>query len=449
MRHLFGTDGIRGVAGEYPLDPDTLRALGRALVASGFRRIVLGRDTRASGPQIEEDLRSGIAEGGGAAESVGVITTPGVSFLCRTQGFDAGIVISASHNPFADNGIKVFASDGLKLSDQQEVRLEARVRQNGRPRIEQARRQEPARDDISWFDREPAGRYMDFLTGTFGPASLGGMKLALDCANGAAFALAPEVFERLGAELVIRADQPDGTNINSNCGAMHPEPLARLVREEGAEAGFAFDGDADRLILVDEQGSVRDGDYALYVLGRRLAEQGLLPSGVVVSTVMANVGLEVALRNLGLELLRTRVGDRYVLEAMQEGGHELGGEQSGHTILRRYSVAGDGILTALQVLAVMVRTEQPLSILCRGLEKFPQVLLNVKVRSKPDFSRIPSLEEEIEGVRRQLGETGRVVIRYSGTEPLARIMIEGQETAAIEALARRIARRFEAELGVE
>ncbi len=444
-RHLFGTDGIRGVAGEPPLTPETIHALGRALVGSGLGRLLIGRDTRSSGPWIEAALRAGIEAEQGEAVSVGVIPTPGVSFLCRDDGFDAGVVISASHNPYRDNGIKIFGPNGLKLSDRQEAALERRI--DPEPGLEAPGVRECEPPEARFYDRERVDRYTGFLVSTAAGECFAGSKIALDCAHGAAFAVAPEVFRRLGAEVVLLGTEPDGSNINRGRGALHPEGLIELVRREKADAGLAFDGDADRLILVDESGRLRDGDHVLFLLSHQFSEEDRLPTRTVVTTVMANIGLEVALRRDGLDMLRTRVGDRYVLEAMLEGGHHLGGEQSGHTIVRDHAMAGDGILTAIQVLLAMRRSRQPLSRLCGGLEKYPQVLLNVSVAAKPDFSEIPAIQQEIDRARERLGDEGRIVIRYSGTEPLARVMVEGPRRETIEALARGIADRFRSELG--
>ncbi len=416
-------------------------------MSAGYRRIVIGRDTRISGPWIERTLAAGIRAGGGKAVSVGVITTPGISFLSRTQGFDAGVAISASHNPFHDNGIKIFEASGLKLSDADEARLEQLIEADTSSLPDPVEQPDASPQAVSSFDREQVAKYIQFLVQTSSNGSLRGTRVALDCANGAAFAIAEEALGRLGAELLPIENRPDGRNINSNCGALHPQGLAEIVRRQRADVGLAFDGDADRLVLVDENGSVRDGDYVLYALGRHLVREGRLPTATIVTTVMANLGLEVALRREGLQLERTRVGDRYVLEAMLKGGHELGGEQSGHTILKSRSISGDGILTGIQILNVMSLNQAPLSRLCQGLEKFPQVLLNVKVGKKPDFAQIPSIRAAIDSSRSRLGPDARVLIRYSGTEPLARIMVEGPDQALIEDAANAIADCFRAELG--
>lgn len=446
-RKLFGTDGMRGRAGEYPLQPQLLYSMGQSLVKSGLQRILIGRDTRASGPWIERTLAAGIAAARGTPVTVGVITTPGVSLLCRSGEFDGGIMISASHNPYRDNGVKIFGADGIKLSDAEEIRLEQRIEAETSTLPSQLEAAASSPAPVADFDRGRVQEYVNFLIGTWGDGSLRGIKVALDCANGAAYAVAEEVFQRLGAEVVAVGNRPDGANINARCGALHPATLSALVTEQQADVGLAFDGDADRLILVDEQGTVRDGDYVLYILGTSLAREARLPTGTVVTTVMANLGLELALGREGLALERTQVGDRHVLAAMLQGGHELGGEQSGHTIIRSCSVSGDGILTGIQVLKVMTRTRQPLSRLCRGMQKLPQVLLNVDVRDQEDYSQIPAIQDKISAAEKSLGDRGRVLIRYSGTEPVARIMVEGPRQELVETLAGSVASAFEAELG--
>ncbi len=445
MGKLFGTDGIRGVAGQSPLDPATVAKVGRALVALGEKRVLVGRDTRESGPWIEATLSQAMRTGGALVDSAGVITTPGVAYLTRQRGFDCGVMISASHNPFRDNGIKVFSGDGLKLSDQDEQRLESLILADASDSVVSAPGEgEPP---LCFANPEFSERYAQFLESSWTPQALRGVRVTLDCANGAAHAIAPDVFRRLGADVVALCERPDGRNINAGCGALHPERMAKTVVQSRSLFGVAFDGDADRAILADELGNVVDGDFVLYVLARHFKKAGRLPSGSVVTTVMANIGLEVALRREDIGMVRTQVGDRYVLEAMLRGGHELGGEQSGHTIILHRSKAGDGILTALQVAEILIQEGLPLSQLRRGLEKFPQVLLNVVVREKPDFSVIPEIQGRIDDAAASLGNRGRVVIRYSGTEPLARVMVEGEKEEEIQAWAGAIAESFQRSLG--
>ena len=447
MGELFGTDGIRAVAGQFPLDPPTLSKLGRCLVRLGKRNVIIGRDTRISGVWMEKILEEAMTDQGGTVTLAGAIPTPGISFLCRTTPFDAGIIISASHNPYSDNGIKILSSKGVKLSDREEEEIEWILDERTRGAAVSERSREGLRAQLTFFEPNWVGRYVGFLRGVPSVESLGPMKVVIDCAHGAAFHIAPRVFRMLGAEVVAINAEPDGQNINRGCGSLHPEGLAKAVVEHRASFGVAFDGDADRSIFTDEKGNLLDGDDILYILGRYLHHQGKIRSGCVVSTVMANMGLEVALRREGLTLLRTRVGDRYVLHEMLRGNHVLGGEQSGHIILREHSPAGDGILTALKMAQAMIDQESSLGELAEGLARFPQVLLNVRVKEKLDFRKIPQIRREIEGVEGKLRRQGRVVIRYSGTEPLVRIMLEGNEEKEIRSYAQAIAGRFRQQLG--
>ncbi|MFQ5737750.1 MAG: phosphoglucosamine mutase [Acidobacteriota bacterium] len=446
MGRLFGTDGIRGVAGEFPLSPPALFSFGESLVRLGKRDVLIGRDTRASGPWIQSLLEEAIHRRGGQVTSVGVITTPGVSFLCRTTPFDVAVVISASHNPHRDNGLKLFSPSGLKLSDDEESEIEQMLTSAGGAKSRFAP-EKPASGEVTYFQPSAIRPYIDFLKRIPKEGSLRSLKLVLDCAHGAAFHIAPQVFAELGAEVTTLFHHPDGNNINRGCGALHPQRMAETVVRTGASLGVAFDGDGDRAIFADEHGNLIDGDHVLYVLGRSLHREGKLTSGCVVTTVMANLGLERALRREGLRMVRTAVGDRQVLKEMLRGGHGLGGEQSGHTIIREHSCAGDGILTALAV-AGLVRLEgQPLSRLCRAVKKLPQVLLNVAVRRKADFSAVSRIQRTIKSAENALGERGRVVIRYSGTEPLARVMLEGECEEEIRGYAQAIAESFRETLG--
>jgi phosphoglucosamine mutase len=446
MGKLFGTDGIRGVAGEFPLDAATVYQVGCALGELGMRRVLIGRDTRASGPWIEKLLLSAISGSGGEAQLAGVITTPGVSYLSKTGPFEAGVMISASHNPFRDNGIKIFSHSGMKLLDQEESRIEQILESAGQNPPSDAAGLTNAADHLDYSNPEWTGKYATYLKETVSQ-SLKPFKIVLDCANGASSAIAPQVFADLGAGVIALNHRPNGCNINDGCGALHPQKMAETVTREGAHLGVAFDGDSDRSIFADEQGNIIDGDHVLYILGRYLQRRGLLASNCIVSTVMANLGLETALGKAGIKMLRAKVGDRYVLEAMLKGGYSLGGEQSGHIIIRNYASTGDGILTALQIVQVMMEEGKSLSELCCGFEKFPQVLKNVRVIEKRDFSRVPEIQEQILDVERTLGDKGRILVRYSGTEPLVRVMLEGEDLEEITRYADDIAAAFQKALG--
>ena len=447
MRELFGTDGVRGIAGEYPLDLSTLYKLGKAVVRSGKRSILIGRDTRASGLWIENVLQQAILWQGGMVTLADVITTPGVAILSRDVPFDAGIVISASHNPYQDNGIKIFSSNGIKLTDEEEEWIEEEVAGDSNsdplPLVAKDRSQE----EIITFNRELVGRYIDFLRSVSSVGVLKSLKIVLDCAHGAAFHIAPQVFRELGAEVVVLNAEPNGRNINLDCGAVYPQGMAQAVVDSQASLGVAFDGDCDRAIFCDAKGNILDGDYTLFILARFFQQRGQLESGCVVSTVMANKGLEVALKKERIRMLRTQVGDRYVLGEMLRGDHALGGEQSGHVIMRANSLVGDGILSALKMSQILLEEGGSLTDLARGFEKFPQILINVRVREKRDYSKIAEIQKEIEAASKNLGERGRVVIRYSGTEPLVRIMLEGEKETEIKKYAETIAARFQEKLG--
>ena len=447
MRELFGTGGVRGIAGEYPLDLSTLYKLGKAVVRSGKQSILIGRDTRASGLWIENVLQQAILWQGGMVTLADVITTPGVAILSRDVPFDAGIVISASHNPYQDNGIKIFSSNGIKLTDEEEEWIEEEVAGDSNsdplPLVAKDRSQE----EIITFNRELVGRYIDFLRSVSSVGVLKSLKIVLDCAHGAAFHIAPQVFRELGAEVVVLNAEPNGRNINLDCGAVYPQGMAQAVVDSQASLGVAFDGDCDRAIFCDAKGNILDGDYTLFILARFFQQRGQLESGCVVSTVMANKGLEVALKKERIRMLRTQVGDRYVLGEMLRGNHALGGEQSGHVIMRANSLVGDGILSALKMSQILLEEGGSLTDLARGFEKFPQILINVRVRKKRDYSKIAEIQKEIEAASKNLGERGRVVIRYSGTEPLVRIMLEGEKETEIKKYAETIAARFREKLG--
>jgi phosphoglucosamine mutase len=447
-RQLFGTDGVRGVAGEYPLDAKTVHALGVALGDIAARHspspeVVIGMDTRESGPWIAAQVAGGLARRGARVRFAGVTTTPGVAYLARSRPFVAGVMISASHNPYRDNGIKVFDHSGYKLPDEEEHAIEQEIFALLEAGIEAEPRTlvpDPG------LDRH----YIDYLAST-AERSLAGLRIVIDCGNGAASHLAPALFERLGATVIPMCAEPDGRNINLGCGALYVEKLRERVLAEAAHAGVAFDGDADRAMFVSGTGRIIDGDGVLLMAARRLHALGRLtgPDGkpTVVATVMSNLGLERALAALGIGLLRTPVGDKYVLEEMRRTGAVLGGEQSGHVIFLDYATTGDGLLTALRVLEIMIVSGTGLDELTAGLEIYPQRLVNVRVRSRRPLSELPAVTEEIRAAEEAFGAAGRVLVRFSGTEPLARVMVEGPELSQVEAFASRIAGVIERELG--
>jgi phosphoglucosamine mutase len=444
-RKLFGTDGVRGVAGKPPLDPATIAALGMALAEALARdgladkMVLIGMDTRESGPWIAAQVAGGLSARGIQSRFAGVVTTPGVAYLARTGGFAAGVMISASHNPFEDNGIKVFASTGYKLPDLEEQEIETTIFQL-LPGITDAKASIALPVD---FDVRP---YLDFLLSTVGTL-LGGMKVVLDCGNGAASALAPELFREAGATVTAIHAEPNGRNINLESGALHIDRLRRKVLESGADAGVAFDGDADRAILVSGSGRVVDGDATLLIAARRLQADGHLKGDMVVSTVMSNLGLEKALERLGISMDRTPVGDKYVLEEMLRRGAALGGEQSGHVIFREYATTGDGMLTALKILETSAREGRTLDELTADFTVFPQKLVNVRVGSRKPLQELPRVAAEIKSCEEELNGSGRVVVRFSGTEPLARVMVEAAEHDQVERWTERIADAIRGELG--
>jgi phosphoglucosamine mutase len=442
---LFGTDGIRAVAGRYPLDYSSICVLGTALVELLGRknlspRILIGRDTRESGPWMEKALIQGILEADGEPFAAGVIPTSAISYLTTKSDFSAGIVISASHNPFLDNGIKVFSHQGVKIPEDWEGDLEKAI-------LASRKEKTPAEFDVS-PDPRFVEDYSAYLESRFGGGRAGQkFRVVLDCANGASSAVAPRIFRDLGFDVVPIHDSPDGQNINTGCGSLHPEGLARKVCEAGAAFGVAYDGDADRAVWSDESGRVLNGDHTLYTQALDMKESGRLRTSDVVATTMSNMGLQKALERVGLRLLRTRVGDKYVYEEMVARGTNLGGEQSGHTIFLDDFPTGDGILTSLKMAETMLRHGQPLSALVRDLEEYPQVLLNVRVAAKPDFSGYPEIAAALQSVRDRLKDEGRLDLRYSGTEPLARIMVEGRDRAVVEACAREVAEAVRRNIG--
>jgi len=444
---LFGTDGIRGVAGEFPLDDATVARFGSALVsivAESLDRaphIVVGRDTRESGPMIERALTRGAIAAGARVESAGVITTPGIAYITRATPFDAGVVVSASHNPYRDNGIKIFSPSGKKLADAMERRIEADLRSHNSAELEETSRVSgDSGAGTAEREAEYRDRYIDYLVNEVGNGlSLEGMNIAIDCANGAAFQIAPAVLGKLGARVQVFSDAPDGKNINEGCGSLHLEGLQAEVVSRKLDLGIAFDGDADRALFVDATGQIVDGDVSLLILADLFRLRSWLTKDVVVATVMSNVGLEIALRERGIELVRTQVGDRFVLEELLTRGASLGGEQSGHIIFPRISLAGDGLITAIELLRAIRESGRTLGQLARQMIRYPQVLVNVRVRSKPELEEIPEVRAEMDRVRDELKGRGRLLVRYSGTENLARVMIEGEDKGTITEQAHRLA----------
>lgn len=447
-RQLFGTDGIRGVAGEYPLDAVTAHAFGSALGNWAKKHdpdpeVVIGMDTRESGPWLAAQVAGGLARRGVKTRFAGLITTPGVAYLTRTQHFVAGVMISASHNGYQDNGLKAFDHSGFKLPDDQELLLETEIFALRNARIEPV----PAELGV---DESLDKAYIDYLAATVS-GTFAGRRIVLDCANGAASHLATELFERLGATVFTVGCEPNGQNINLNSGALHVEGLRAAVLKRQADLGVAFDGDADRAILVSHSGKIIDGDCVLLVLANSMLGSGRLAgsdgSPLVVATVMSNLGLERALQVSGIQLVRTPVGDKYVLEEMVRRGAPIGGEQSGHVIFREYATTGDGMLTALRVLEVMRTTGRDLDELTSELRIYPQLLVNVRVKNRKPLSELLEVQQEIRTAEKSFGDAGRVLVRFSGTEPLARVMVEGPDLGQVEHFAERIAGAIRSELG--
>jgi len=442
---LFGTDGVRGTAGQYPLDAATVRRLGAALVralphGTESPRLLVGRDTRESGSWIEAELAHGASGEGASVTSAGVVPTPAIAYLTPVEGYHAGVVISASHNPFEDNGIKVFSGRGEKFAERVEREVEVIMA------------------DSSWTARggeagplaqaDRAGAYLDHLSAVLpGGESLNGFKLAVDCANGATMTVAPALFERLGLETIVIGNRPNGRNINLGCGSTHPELLAETVVKGGCQMGVAFDGDGDRAIFADHRGRIVDGDQVLLMCGRQLRAEGRLKSNTIVATVMSNIGLEIALRDLGIALVRCAVGDKYVMEEMLARDLSLGGEQSGHVIFSEYLFTGDGLCTALNVLRTVAVTGRSLADLAGDLVSYPQVLLNVRVREKVDLASVPAVAAAIARVESRVAGQGRLLVRYSGTEPLLRVMLEGKHEKEIGAWAQEIVDTVKEQLG--
>ncbi len=451
VRRLFGTDGIRGVAGEPPLDATTIYAtglaIGHSLRNNAGPKVILGRDTRESSTWIAATITAGLHEAGVRVESAGVVPTPAVAFLARNRGFDAGVVISASHNPWRDNGIKLFGGDGFKLPDAIEASIEDELLRHA---------EEAVVPDVSGLTRVEdnaalAEQYIQFLIESVPGLELKGLRIVADCANGAAAAVAPELFARLGARpengFTLLNISPDGRNINDGCGALHPKWVATEVQKHGAAMGLTFDGDADRCMLAGAHGNVINGDAILLMAARDLKARGMLTGNLVVATTMSNMGLEAALKRSGIRMLRAPVGDRYVLEQMQQHDAALGGEQSGHILLPHLATTGDGLLTALVILDLIARTGKSVDELTADLKVYPQVIVNVKVREKRPLESIPAVAERIHAAEDELKDSGRVVIRYSGTEALARVMIEAESEEAMRRHADAIAGAIRSELG--
>ncbi len=437
MRKLFGTDGIRGVANIYPMTIEIAMQVGRAIAfivkdkAKGHR-IVIGKDTRLSCYMLENALAAGICSMGVDVLLVGPLPTPGISFITTSMRADAGVVISASHNPFQDNGIKIFSSDGFKLPDDVELDIEDLIFSQKMAALR------PVADEVGKASRieDAKGRYIVFLKNTFPKKyTLDGFHIVLDCANGATYGVAPHVFKELGAKVTTLGVTPDGTNINKDCGALHPLVMAEKVKALGADLGLAFDGDGDRLIVSDENGQIVDGDHIMAICAEELIKQRKLKKKTLVSTTMSNMGLEVAMQKMGGKMVRTDVGDRYVVEEMRKRGYSFGGEQSGHLVFLDHITTGDGILAGLQLLAIMKKRKKTLSELATVMESFPQVLKNVRMSSKIPVDTIPDFPETVKKLEEKLGKNGRILVRPSGTEPVIRVMIEGQDENEINTMA--------------
>lgn len=449
MKKLFGTDGVRGVANTDPMTGEMAMQMGRATAylfrnRKGSNRIVVGKDTRLSGYMLETALASGICSMGGDVLLVGPMPTAGIAFITVDMRADAGVVISASHNPFYDNGIKIFSGDGFKLPDEMEQRIEELVFS------EELEKVRPTGGEVGKAFRidDAVGRYVVFLKHTFPEhLTLDGLKIAVDCANGAAYKVAPTVLEELGAEVHRIGVEPDGENINLNCGSLCPEVISRMVVEKGADLGLALDGDADRAIFIDHRGRVVDGDHIMAICALEMMDEGMLKKNTLVATVMSNLGLEMVLKEAGGRMVRASVGDRYVVEEMLKGGYNLGGEQSGHIVFLDHNTTGDGIITALQVLAIIKKKEATLAELAQVMVTFPQTSRNVRVKDRKDFSQIPEIQQLMNDFQKALGERGRVLIRYSGTEPVVRIMVEGEDEVKIARIADAMAETVQNTLG--
>lgn len=436
MRRLFGTDGVRGTANIYPMTSEIAMQIGRAIAflvkdQRHGHRIVIGKDTRISGYMIENALAAGICSMGVDVLLVGPLPTPGIAFITYSMRADAGVVISASHNPFQDNGIKIFSRDGFKLPDEKEADIEDLIFSQKMAALR------PVADEIGKASRldDAKGRYIVFLKNTFPQKyTLDDFHIVLDCAHGATYGVAPNVFEELGAKVTPIGIHPNGTNINHKCGALHPERVAEKVKETGANIGIALDGDGDRLIVVDEMGKVVDGDHIMAICAADLMTRKKLKKKTLVTTVMSNMGLEAAMQKIGAKMVRTNVGDRYVVEEMRQNKYSFGGEQSGHLIFLEHSTTGDGILAALQLMAIMKKQNKTVSELAKVMESFPQILNNVITSKRLNLDLIPNFKETIKKMEKKLGTNGRILVRLSGTEPVVRVMLEGKEKGIIKTM---------------
>jgi phosphoglucosamine mutase len=449
MRRLFGTDGIRGIANKAPMTPDIVLKLGRAAglffeSKNKKSRIVIGKDTRISGYMIENALTAGLCSAGADVLLVGPMPTPAIAHITKSFSADAGIVISASHNPYEHNGIKFFDADGFKLSDSDEEEIEKLVFS------------EPDTSGISGANigkafriGDASGRYIEFAKASSENSSLKGMKIVLDCANGAAYKISPAIFMELGADVIVINDSPNGLNINENCGALHPEGMIEKVKKEGAVCGIALDGDADRVIMCDENGVAVDGDEIMAICALQLKREGRLSKDTVVATQMSNFGFELAMKDAGISVVKADIGDRYVIDRMKKGGFNFGGEQSGHIIFLEHSTTGDGTISALHILSIMKRTGRKLSGLKKCITKLPQVLVNIRVSEKKEIRKISPLYKKICECEAMLKDSGRILVRYSGTENLMRIMVEGKSEKEIGRIAREIAKIAEKEVGAK
>jgi len=437
MRKLFGTDGIRGVANIYPMTTEIAMQIGRAIAfivknRNGRHRIVIGKDTRLSGYMIENALAAGICSMGVDVLLVGPLPTPGIAFITTSMRADAGVVISASHNPFQDNGIKIFSHDGFKLPDALEADIEDLIFSQKMAALR------PVAEEVGRAKRldDAKGRYIVFLKNIFPKKqSLDGMHIVLDCAHGATYSVAPKVFEELGAKVTTLGVEPDGKNINHKCGALHPELMAAKVKATGADIGLALDGDGDRLIVCDEKGKVVDGDHIMAVCAQDLMKKRKLKKKTLVTTVMSNMGLEVAMKKMGGKMVRTQVGDRYVVEEMRKKGYSFGGEQSGHLVFLDHITTGDGNLAALRLLGIMQKRNKPMSELAKAMESYPQVLKNVRTAGTVDLDLVPDFQKTVSKMEKKLGKKGRILVRASGTEPVIRVMVEGESKKTINRMA--------------
>jgi len=447
-RKLFGTDGVRGVANTDPMTVENALALGQAIAHvfrnhGGRHKVVIGKDTRLSGYMFETALSAGICAMGGDVLLVGPLPTPGIAFLTHSMRADAGVVISASHNPYQDNGIKFFGRDGFKLADETEAKIEMLMMGE---HLKEARPPSPQIGRAHRID-DATGRYIVYLKNTF-PAhlALDGLRIVVDCANGAAYRIAPQVFQELGAEVITIGINPNGLNINDNCGSLFPEVVSAKVREQRADLGISLDGDADRVIVVDHNGDVLDGDRIMAICAEEMLRKRLLKRNTVVATVMSNIGLEIFLNDRKMKMLRAPVGDRYVVEAMRAGGYNFGGEQSGHLIFLDHARTGDGVLAALQLLAVMMESGKKIADLGKSMETFPQVLVNVKLKHRAPLETLRGFQKAKAEFEKKLGKKGRIVVRYSGTEPVLRIMAEGESQAEIDRIVKALAEKARAEI---